>query len=69
MEYYKGTYHQCNEYDAQVTAGENCKDNDNWAVPIMHPNGEEFAIVKHPNYTAPLELVDTLGNDWFPEGV
>ena len=38
-----------------------------WATPIAHPNGLDFAILKHPKYKAELTLVESLGSDWFPQ--
>lgn len=40
-----------------------------WATPIAHPNGVDFAIVKHPNYEAELTIEESLGTDWFPEEI
>ena len=37
-----------------------------WAKIIEHPNGIDFAILKHPNYDAELTLVESLSDDWFP---
>jgi hypothetical protein len=38
-----------------------------WASIIEHPNGLNFAILKHPKYTAKLTLIEALGADWFPD--
>ena len=38
-----------------------------WASIIEHPNGVDFAMLKHDDYTADLTLIETLGADWFPE--
>ena len=37
-----------------------------WATIIEHPNGVDYAILKHPNYDAVLTLVESLSDDWFP---
>ena len=37
-----------------------------WATIIEHPNGVDYAILKHPNYDAELTLVESLSDDWFP---
>jgi hypothetical protein len=37
-----------------------------WAEIIEHPNGLDFAILKHPDYDAEITLVESLGSDWFP---
>ena len=36
-----------------------------WAAIIEHPNGREYAILKHDSYTAELTEEETLGADWF----
>lgn len=40
-----------------------------WATPIVHPNGVDFAILKHPKYEAELTELETLTTDWFPEPI
>ena len=40
-----------------------------WATPIAHPNGVDFAILKHPKYDAELTELETLTSDWFPEPI
>jgi len=37
----------------------------NWATIIEHPNGSDYAILKHDSYTAELTEVEALGNEWF----
>lgn len=37
-----------------------------WAEIIEHPNGTDYAILKHVNYDAELTLVESLSDDWFP---
>lgn len=67
MAYYLATYQECIEYDNTVTQGERYVHNDNWAEPRVHPDGNNYAIRKHPNYEAELTLVESLTDDWFPE--
>jgi len=38
-----------------------------WATIIEHPNGTDYAILKHPSYEAELTLEETLGTEWFPQ--
>jgi len=38
-----------------------------WASIIEHPNGTDYAILKHPSYEAELTLEETLGTEWFPQ--
>ena len=37
-----------------------------WAKIIEHPNGTDYAILKHHKYDAELTLVESLSEDWFP---
>jgi hypothetical protein len=37
-----------------------------WASIVEHPNGKDFAILKHDSYTAELTEEETLGAEWFP---
>jgi hypothetical protein len=37
-----------------------------WATIVEHPNGEDFAILKHDSYTAELTEEETLGAEWYP---
>jgi len=38
-----------------------------WATIVEHPNGTDYAILKHPSYEAELTLEETLGTEWFPQ--
>jgi len=38
-----------------------------WASIIEHPNGVDYAILKHPNYNTELTIVESLGSYWFPQ--
>jgi hypothetical protein len=40
-----------------------------WAQVIEHPNGVDFAMLKHPNYDAELTLLETLSEDWFSSDI
>jgi len=40
-----------------------------WAQVIEHPNGVDFAMLKHVNYDAELTLLETLSEDWFPSDI
>ena len=37
-----------------------------WATIVEHPNGLDFAILKHPNYDATLTIEESLGAEWYP---
>jgi hypothetical protein len=37
-----------------------------WASIIEHPNGTDYAILKHLNYDTELTIEESLGSDWFP---
>jgi hypothetical protein len=71
MSYYKGTYQECLDYDNRVTVGEayNQDRGINWAIIHEHPNGVDYAILKHKNYEAELTELETLSTDWFPEPI
>jgi hypothetical protein len=54
-------------YNEAVNSGEGYKGTTTtWAKIIEHPNGADYAILKHPNYDAELTLVESLSEDWFP---
>ena len=38
-----------------------------WASIIEHPNGSNYAILKHDSYTAELTEEEILGAEWFPQ--
>jgi len=38
-----------------------------WTDIVEHPNGTDYAILKHPSYEAELTLEETLGTEWFPQ--
>ena len=54
-------------YNTLVTTGEGYNGTTtNWATIVEHPNGLDFAILKHPNYDAPLTIEESLGAEWYP---
>lgn len=36
-----------------------------WAEIIKHPNGTNYAVLKHRAYNAELTFVESLSEDWF----
>jgi len=72
MAYYIGTNKsELEAYNTLVVEGEGYDGvyTTNWASIIEHPNGVDFAIVKHPNYEAELTIEESLGSDWYPEEI
>lgn len=67
--YYKGTHTECTAYNKIVSGGESYDGafTTHWADVIAHPNGVDFAILKHPEYDAELQSLESLGVDWFPD--
>lgn len=66
--YYIGTKADCTAYNEQVKVGEGYDGvyTTDWATPIEHPNGVDFAIRKHDEYPSTMTEVSQLGEDWFP---
>jgi len=57
-------------YNEAVNSGEGYNGTTTtWAEVIDHPNGADYAILKHPKYDAELTELETLTSDWFPEPV
>ena len=55
-------------YNESVNSGEGYNGTTTtWAKIIEHPNGADYAILKHPNYDAELTEEETLGAEWFPQ--
>ena len=48
-------------YDGVYTTG--------WASIIEHPNGVDYAMLKHDNYNTELTLLEILSEDWFPGNI
>ena len=67
MVYYIGTKQQCEDYNQDVTLGQNYQGTTTqWASVIEHPSENKCAIVAHENYSSELEQVESLSSDWFP---
>jgi len=68
MAYYTSTNKADLEaYNTLVTTGEGYNGTTtNWATIVEHPNGLDFAILKHPNYDAELTIEESLGAEWYP---
>ena len=55
-------------YNTSVNSGEGYSGTTTqWANIVEHPNGEDFAILKHDSYTAELTEEEALGAEWFPQ--
>jgi len=69
MAYYTSTTKADLEaYNTLVKTGEGYNGTTtNWATIVEHPNGLDFAILKHDSYTAELTEEETLGAEWFPQ--
>ena len=69
MAYYTSTTKADLEaYNTSVNSGEGYSGTTTqWASIIEHPNGTDFAILKHPSYEAELTEEETLGTEWFPQ--
>ena len=67
MAYYIGTKQECEDYDQEVTIGENYQGTTTqWASVIEHAAQEIYAIVKHDNYSSDMEEVEVLPENWYP---
>lgn len=55
-------------YNDKVVWGENYDGvyTTDWAQIIEHPNGVDYAMLKHDNYDTELTLLEILSEDWFP---
>jgi hypothetical protein len=68
MYYTSTTKADLEAYNTSVNSGEGYSGTTTqWATIVEHPNGLDFAILKHPNYDAPLTIEETLGAEWFPD--
>lgn len=57
-------------YNEAVNSGEGYSGTTTqWTDIIEHPNGADYAILKHPNYDAELTLVESLSEDWLPDTI
>ena len=53
-------------YNEAVSSGQSYSETTTtWAEVIEHPNGKDYAILKHSSYEAELTLVESLDDDWF----
>ena len=59
LETYNDLVSQSENYDGTTTT--------DWANVIEHPNGLQFAILRHQKYQTDLNTVDALSSDWFPQ--
>jgi len=63
--YYKGTQKQCKDYNDFVVIGEKYKSSTNsWADVIQNHNGRGFAILKHPNYSSNMTVIQEIPESW-----
>lgn len=70
MAYYTSTTRsELEAYNTLVVEGEGYDGvyTTDWASIIEHPNGTDYAILKHDNYEADLTIEESLGSDWYPE--
>ena len=64
--YYKGTKQECEDYNNQVTLGENYQGSTTfWANVTSNQNGQGFAILKHESYESDMTLIDKIPDGWF----
>jgi len=69
MAYYTSTTRsELEAYNTLVVNGEGYDGvyTTDWATIVEHPNGLDFAILKHPNYNATLTIEESLGAEWYP---
>jgi len=67
MAYYTSTIKsELEAYNTLVVNGEGYDGvyTTDWATIVKHPNGIEYAVLKHDSYTAELTEVEALGSDW-----
>lgn len=66
--YYIGTKQQCEDYNQEVTEGENYQGGTTtWASVTQHPTENKCAIVAHEKYTSNLESLESLTQDWYSD--
>ena len=66
--YYIGTQQQCEDYNQEVTLGENYQGGTTtWASVIQHPTESKYAIVAHEKYTSNLQSLESLTQDWYSD--
>lgn len=59
LEAYNNLVKVAERYDGTTTT--------DWANVIEHPEGTQFAILKHDNYQTDLNTVETLDSSWFDD--
>lgn len=65
MAYLIGTKQECEDYNQDVTLGENYQGTTTqWASVIEHPTENKCAIVAHENYSSEMQEVEVLTEDW-----
>jgi len=70
MAYYTSTNKsELQAYNTLVVEGEGYDGiyTTDWASIIEHPNGTDYAILKHDSYETELTQEETLGAEWSPE--
>ena len=68
MIYYIGTKQQCEDYNQEVTHGENYRGGTTtWANILEHPTESKCAIVAHEKYPSQLETIESLNQDWYAD--
>lgn len=61
LESYNNLVKVAERYDGTTTT--------DWANIIEHPEGTQFAILKHDNYQTDLNTVETLDSSWFDDEI
>lgn len=59
MQYIKATKKQCDDYNAEVTQGENYQSTTSQWAEVQEIKGS-FYIALHPNYSTELEIINEL---------
>jgi len=66
MYYVSTNKEDLDSYNEHVSVAENYNGTTtHWSEIIEHPNGTDFAIMKHEKYDSDLTEVDSLSEDWF----
>lgn len=65
--YYIGTKEQCEDYNSQVTIGEEYDgvDTIKWHTPIAQPKGDLYAVKKHESYSSEMNELNSI-REWYP---
>jgi len=63
--YYTGTKIKCENYNNKVILGEGYSGSTTeWAKVVTHKDGNQFAIIKHKDYSHTMDLIE-LTEDWY----